>query len=386
MKQDWKAREFENCLDTVKTTSKIPKKQFLTEGVYPIISQEDDFINGYWDNPKDVFKVERPIVIFGDHTKKVKYIDFDFVLGADGVKVLLPIKSIDARFFFYQLQSIPIDDLGYARHYRLLKNKKLSFPLLPEQKRIVTILDTCFEAIDKAKANVELNLQNAKELFQSQLNQIFTQKGDGWVEKKMFDLCSIITCGVASTPKYVDEDIGVPFLSAQNVKNGEVQLDKYRFISKKFHQHLTKKNKPQKGDILYSRVGAKYGEAGVVEHDFEFSVYVSLTLIRPIADKLNNYYFKFYLNSPLIKSLAKASIQSSGVPNLNVNVVREFPVTYPSLSKQKKIVNTIDKLKSQTRSLESNYQKELEALDELKKSILQKAFKGELTEAEEVAA
>ena len=97
-----------------------------------------------------------------------------------------------------------------------------------------------------------------------------------------------------------------------------------------------------KGDILYSRVGAKFEEAGVVEHDFDFSVYVSLTLIRPIAEKINNYFFKYYLNSPIVKGLAKKSISSSGVPNLNVNDVREFPVKYPSLAMQKQIVNQIE--------------------------------------------
>jgi len=378
MKQGWEIKIFEDCIVKVRSTTKIPKKKFLNDGAYPIISQEDEFINGYWDNEDDIFTVEKPLVIFGDHTKKVKYVDFNFVMGADGIKVLQPIDDINARFFFYQIQSLTIEDLGYARHFRLLKKQYLFIPLLEEQKRIVAKLDKCFEAIDKARTNVQKNLNNAKELFQSQLNQIFSQKGDGWVEEKMVDVCSVLTCGVASTPKYVDKENGIPFLSAQNVRNGKVVLEKYKYISKEFHQHLTKKNKPQKGDILYSRVGAKFGEAGVVEHNFEFSVYVSLTLIRPIATKLNNYFFKYYLNSPLIKKLAKGSIQSSGVPNLNVKVVREFPAVYPSLSIQKEIVNKIKLIESQTQYLESNYQQELDALDELKKSILQKAFNGEL--------
>ena len=141
----------------------------------------------------------------------------------------------------------------------------------------------------------------------------------------------------------------------------------------------TKNNKPKKGDILYSRVGAKYGEAGVVEHDFEFSIYVSLTLIRPIPKKLNNYFFKYYLNSPLIKLLAKKSISSSGVPNLNVKDVREFPVRYPSIEKQHQIVSQIRSLSAEAKRLETIYQQKLADLEELKKSILQKAFEGELT-------
>ncbi len=145
---------------------------------------------------------------------------------------------------------------------------------------------------------------------------------------------------------------------------------------------MTKKNKPQKGDILYSRVGAKFGEAGVVEHDFEFSVYVSVTLIRPLAEKLNAYYFKYYLNSPMIKSLAKSSITSSGVPNLNVKSVREFPIFYPSLKKQLHIVNEIRNLEKATSYIINKYELKAQNLEELKKSILQKAFAGELTSKE----
>ncbi len=257
----------------------------------------------------------------------------------------------------------------------------IPLPPLSEQKRIVAILDKAFAVLEKTKENAGKNLQNARELFESYLQSVFTDSGDGWETEKMVEVCSIITCGVASTPKYVDERVGVPFLSAQNVKNGEVILDKYKFISREFHEKLTKNNKPTKGDILYSRVGAKYGEAGVVEHDFDFSVYVSLTLIRPIFEKLNNYFLKYYLNSPVIKLLAKKSIQSSGVPNLNVKDVREFPVIYPPLEKQHLIVKQIETLSGETKKLEAIYQKKLSNLEELKKSILQKAFNGELAGA-----
>lgn len=255
---------------------------------------------------------------------------------------------------------------------------EIPIPPLPEQKHIVAILDEAFATIDKAKANTEKNLQNAKELFESYLQGVF--ENGSWETYRFADLCNLITCGVASTPKYVDESIGVPFLSAQNVKDGKVVLDKYKFISKEFHAELTKKNKPQKGDILYSRVGAKYGEAGVVEHDFEFSVYVSLTLIKPKLELLDNYFLKHLLNSPAVKEMAKKSISSSGVPNLNVNDVREFKTICPPLSQQKKLVKEIEKMREETKKLEAIYQQKLDCLEELKKSILQKAFSGELTE------
>jgi type I restriction enzyme S subunit len=196
----------------------------------------------------------------------------------------------------------------------------------------------------------------------------------GWEEIKMVDVCEILTCGVASTPTYVDKQIGVPFLSAQNVRDGEVVLEKYSFISKEFHQKLTSKNKPSKGDILYSRVGAKYGEAGVVEHSFEFSVYVSVTLIRPKRELLNNYFLKYYLNSPRIKDLAKKSISSSGVPNLNVNSVRDFLVPIPPLTEQQSIVTILNEAFTTIAKAKVNAEQNLKNAAALFESYLQGVF------------
>ena len=102
MKQGWKTEPFEECIEKVTYTQKIQRKDFLDDGSYPIVSQEEAFINGYWDNEADLFKVTTPIVIFGDHTRVLKYVGFDFVVGADGVKILQPKKFLLPKFFFYQ--------------------------------------------------------------------------------------------------------------------------------------------------------------------------------------------------------------------------------------------------------------------------------------------
>ncbi|MDG1816672.1 MAG: restriction endonuclease subunit S [Glaciecola sp.] len=261
-----------------------------------------------------------------------------------------------------------------------LKDLELDFPTdVEEQKRIVAILDQAFADLEQVRAKTEQNLKNARELFDSYLQQVFSQKGDGWLESTLDDSCNLITCGVAATPKYVDKEEGIAFLSAQNVKKSKIDLSKYRYISKEHHAHLTKNNKPQNGDLLYSRVGAGFGEAAVIELDFEFSVYVSVTLIKPIKEKLNSHFLKWFLNSPETKAVAKASISSSGVPNLNVKSVRAFFIAYPSLAEQEKIVNQIDLVNDLNLKVQDIYTKKLEAIGVLKKSILQKAFSGELT-------
>jgi type I restriction enzyme S subunit len=245
---------------------------------------------------------------------------------------------------------------------------------LPEQQRIVGILDEAFEGIARAKANAEKNLQNARALFESHLQSVFTHRGDGWVDTKLDDVTDLITCGVAKRPDYVSE--GIPFLSAKNVKSGKVIWSGHQYVSEESHLALTKHNKPKIGDILYTRVGS-YGEAAIIDRDVEFSIFVSLTLIKPKSVVLNSF-LKHYLNSSTVKALAAASITGSGVGNLNVGTVREFPIHLPPLSEQQSIVFQLDALREETQRLASLYTRKLAALEGLKKSLLHQAFSGEL--------
>ena len=103
MKETWLRTDFENCLEKVTYKNKIQSKDFKPTGQFPIVSQEKDYISGYWDNSEDLFKVDTPVVIFGDHTRVIKYIDFNFVLGADGVKILKPKPSIHPKYLYYFL-------------------------------------------------------------------------------------------------------------------------------------------------------------------------------------------------------------------------------------------------------------------------------------------
>ncbi len=153
------------------------------------------------------------------------------------------------------------------------------------------------------------------------------------------DVSSLITCGVAARPEYVES--GIPFLSSQNVKNGNVVWKNYKYISLEDHNKLTKYNKPEKDDVLYTRVGS-FGEAAVVDADIEFSIFVSLTLIKPLKNILNPHYLKNMLNSDKIKERAKNSTTGIGVQNLNVSTVRKFEIPLPPLHIQEEIVKEIE--------------------------------------------
>lgn len=191
-----------------------------------------------------------------------------------------------------------------------------------------------------------------------------------WGVEKFNEVTNLITCGLAATPKYVKEEAGKPFLSAQNVRNGRVVYENYRYISNELFDQITKHNKPEKGDLLYTRVGAGIGEAGVIEDDFEFGIYVSLTLIKTDNRYLHNNFLLHLLNSPRYKFLAKnGQFAGGGVQNLNVQIVRQFLIPLPSLPEQKVIagvlsdadalISTLEKLIAKKRNIKQGTMQQL---------------------------
>lgn len=151
---DWDTVDFNESCKVITPTSKIQSNQFLENGKSPIIDQAKNKIAGYWNNHEDVTEVSVPITMFGDHTRIVKYIETDFVAGADGTKLLSPNETLFLpKFFFYMIGSIEIPNLGYRRHFKELKEKKIPCPPLETQQEIVSKLDRQSELVD---GNLEL--------------------------------------------------------------------------------------------------------------------------------------------------------------------------------------------------------------------------------------
>lgn len=145
----------EDLIEDVRYTTKIQKADFLEAGKFPIVDQSEKFIAGFWNNEDDIFRVDKPIIAFGDHTRVFKYLDFDFVLGADGIKLLKPKDKVDPKFFFYCLRNLEIRNLGYSRHYKELKDKQIPLPPLSVQKTLVERVEGYQRLVDGAKQVVQ---------------------------------------------------------------------------------------------------------------------------------------------------------------------------------------------------------------------------------------
>ncbi|MCL4281084.1 MAG: restriction endonuclease subunit S [Flavobacteriales bacterium] len=141
-------------------------------GAYPVIDQGQSFIAGYCDDPSRVIDFALPVIIFGDHTRAFKYVDFPFVLGADGTKVLKPDpEQFDARYFYFAMLALDIPNRGYNRHFKILRERSIPKPPLPEQQRIAQVLSTVQEAI----AQQERLIRTTTELKQALMQKLFTE-------------------------------------------------------------------------------------------------------------------------------------------------------------------------------------------------------------------
>ena len=284
------------------------------------------------------------------------------------------------RFVEYYLNSIKLDDYVSGMAQPKLNQKSLNsipvpIPPLPEQQRIVAVLDEAFAGIAAVTDNAKKNLQNARELFESHLQSIFTNKGDGWAEKHLKEVCEKITDGTHQTPTYFED--GVVFLSSKNVTSGKINWDNVRYIDNKQHLEMHKRVSPRLNDILLAKNGTT-GVAAIVDRETVFDIYVSLALLRPLDNVLPSFLL-YFINSPAAKTQFNKRLKGVGVPNLHLEEIREVTIAFPkSLPEQQRIVAKLDTLSIETKRLEAIYQQKLDNLAVLKQSILQKAFAGEL--------
>lgn len=169
---DWEIISFKDSLSKNKfKVGKIKQYDYKKIGKYPIIDQSKDFIAGFWDDPSDLYSGQLPVIIFGDHTRILKFIDFPFVCGADGTKIIVPDnKILFAKYLYFFLNTIKLRNRGYNRHYTLLKENKVLMPPLHEQKKIAHVLTAIQTSIQKS----DHIINSYKELKKSMMKHLFT--------------------------------------------------------------------------------------------------------------------------------------------------------------------------------------------------------------------
>ena len=248
--------------------------------------------------------------------------------------------------------------------------------LLPEQQRIVAILDESFAAIAKAKENAEKNIANAREVFETYLRLAFAYKSNGKTSVPLIDLCEfIVDCEHKTAPT---QETGYPSIRTPNVGKGVLILDDVNRVSEKTYLEWTRRAIPHAGDLILARE-APAGNVAVIPENIEVCLGQRTVLIRPIMEKLNSKYLAFLLLSKDVQEILLSNSRGATVTHINMKDIRAFKIyDLLPLPVQNSIVTKLDALEIETKQLASLYSQKVADLDELKKSILEKAFAGEL--------
>jgi type I restriction enzyme, S subunit len=300
---------------------------------------------------------------------------------------LIRLRLLDGRLLpefvslFFQTagywKSIKEGSAGSAQGgFNATKLGALSIPIPPltEQRRIVGILDEAFDSIATAKAKAEKNLQNASALFGSHLQAVFTQNSD----KPLMQIGNVakVYDGPHATPKTVDA--GPIFLGISALQDGRVNLGETRHVTPEDFRQWTRRVKPQPGDVVFS-YETRLGQAAIIPEGLECCLGRRMALVRVDKKLVDPRFFVYqYISPPFREFLASKTVRGATVDRIPLKEFPSFPITLPHLAVQKRIADRLDSLQEETRRLESVYRRKLSALDELKKSLLHKAFTGEL--------
>ena len=338
-------------IDKTKYGEKIQTSEYEKQGKHIIVDQGQAEIAGYTNREEGLFK-EVPVIIFGDHTRVIKYIDEPFFLGADGVKVLRSKeKNANYKYLYYALKSAKIPNTGYNRHFKWLKDVELNYPDSVKQEKIVDILDRFSYVIEKRKAE----LCSLDELIKARFVEMF---GDPVINSKnlpvvtLGELSELITKGASPCWQgfsYTDDSSQTLFITSENIREGYIDLSSPKYIEDGFNEKQ-RRSVIRKGDFLINIVGASIGRAAQFNLDCKANMNQAAALVRVKDNRIKNKYLLIYLNSDRAKRMYDSMKSDTGRANLSLQEISDLNILLPAVDKQiefENFVAQVDKSKLQ---------------------------------------
>ena len=346
--------------------------EYLSEGKYPIIDQGEKFIGGYIDD-EEVVKRDKDIVIFGDHTKVLKYVDFDFCLGADGVKVLQPNDKLTSKFLFYFLHTIELPNVGYSRHFKFLKETKIPLPPLATQKAIAEKLD---KADALRKKDQEL-LKQYDELAQSIFIEMFgdpVQNEKGWEKIQLGNfITTLVDVGsngandwVSANIKMKDEEDYAMMIRTTNLSNNDFS-DNLKYVTEETY-NLFKKTKVFGGEVIMNKIGSA-GDFWIMPN-LNRPVSLGLNQLMFEFENLNTLFFKHYFSTDYGVKLIKSNLRGAITKSITKTALRELEIYNVPLELQNQFAEKIKNIEAQKELVK----KQAEASENLFQALLQESF------------
>ncbi len=379
---------------------KVKKRDYQASGKLPVIDQGLSFIGGYTDNENLRVECQLPIIVFGDHTKTIKYINFDFVAGADGIKVIKPQEMYEPKLFYYFMQAIPLPNKGYARHFQFLEKAPIPLPPLPEQRRIVAKLDALFtqldagvDALKQAQAQVKRYRRSLlKAAFEGELTKEWREARldplqaeshssdlpNGWVWTQIKEVAEFIR-GVSYRKNESSKTPKTGYLPILRANNINVQLNYEDLVY--VQQGRVKAEQFIKAfDIIIAMSsGSKHlvGKAAQAHQDFKGSFGTFCGLVR-ISSEVNRKFIGLFFQSPIYRNEISRLSLGININNLRREHIETMFVPLPSLPEQRRIVSEVEHHLSIVDEVEATLAAESRRAERLRQSILKHAFSGKL--------
>ncbi len=426
--KDWISVDYTQSFSQESTSNKkVKTKDCNAGGTFPVVDQGQKNICGYIDDQDKVIEVETPLVIFGDHTRLIKWIDFNFVPGADGTKVLKPKNIFDPRFFYYQMRSIDLPDKGYSRHFKFLKEIDFKVPPLNEQKRIAKKLDELLATVESIKTRLDNAPTIIKRFRQSILaaatsgklteewrgeNKYSNNPGKEFLkndlkiryERFLIDQEKLILARKIKKVKKFKEPTGADInIRKINVPDSWVVasvsqaadcLDNLRIPIKKENRESSHGTYPYFGAngevdrvddfiidddiVLVTEDETFYGREKPIAYKFIGKCWVNnhVHVLRATNSTTSSYLYYSLMYYNVIPWLTG----TTGRAKLSQGALNALPIGIPSLEEQKEIVSQVESLFALADTLEEKIESAKKRVDKLTQSILAKAFRGELVE------
>lgn len=360
---------------------KTKQKDYLKKGQLPIVDQGQSLVGGYTDDANMTVECELPVIVFGDHTRAVKYITFPFGAGADGIKVLQPKENILPPFLYYGTQYIvaKMPNRGYARHYQYVEKEDLPVPSLPEQERIVARIEELFSQLDAGVETLKKTKAQLSVYRQAAITEAFS------VENNTPNVClSDIAQIIGGITKGRDlsgtETIELPYLRVANVQNGYLDLSEIKTIKLRVDEKERYLLKP--GDVLYTEGGDrdKLGRGTVWRGEIKDCVHQNHVFkARVDQSKAIPEYVAFWsMSTPARNYFYQKGKQSVNLASINKTVLSALTLPLPALEKQREIINQIESRLSVCDSIEQTVDTALQQAEAMRQSILTQAFGGAL--------
>lgn len=385
--EGWNKINITKVFTQISTTGKnIATKDCLSVGKYPVIDQGAEYISGYFNDETKVIPVENKVIVFGDHTRNFKLIDFDFIVGADGVKIFQPAKDIDPDFFYYQCLSLNLPNKGYHRHFRYLKECDFIYPSFSQQQKLAKK----FTALLYQVAEIKQRLEKIPALLKTYRQSVLARAVNGelsakWREENGVSLESW-KCGyikdfvekpIYGTSAKSQKEGKIPVLRMGNIQAGQIDWENLVYTS---NDAEIQKYSLNKYDVLFNRTNSPelVGKTAIYLGERE-AIFAGYLIRVRCKNMLNPKFLNYHLNSPFAKNYC-LEVKSDGVSQSNINAQKllAYPLNLPSLEEQNYITQAVEKHLNFANQLEAQVNAALERINLMTQAILAKGFRGEL--------